>query len=495
MLRTIRIVFALLFLFAATALFLDFTGTVHAWLGWVARVQLLPAIMAMNVVVIASLILLTLLFGRIYCSVICPLGVMQDVFAKFGKMVKKNRYSYSPANNVMRYAFLVLMILSMIFGAAYITTLLAPYSAFGRIVQSLFGPLWQMGNNVLASMAERWGSYAFYEKDVWIRSGIVMGVAAVTLVALGILAWRNGRTYCNSVCPVGTALGFLSRWSLFRPVIDKSKCNGCGLCARNCKSACIDSKAHRIDLSRCVACMDCIGKCHKNAISYRPAFAMSTDSRPVTAADSFDDSGISRRKFLGLTALFATIGVAKSVAQKVDGGLAAIEDKKIPLRRSRIVPPGAQGHRNVERHCTGCQLCVAVCPNDVLRPGGDLSRALQPECSYERGYCRPECTRCSEVCPAGAIKRIDVAEKSSTQIGHAVWVKENCVPLTDGVECGNCARHCPVGAIQMIPQDGTPSIPAVDTERCIGCGACENLCPSRPFSAIYVEGHERHRTV
>ena len=151
------------------------------------------------------------------------------------------------------------------------------------------------------------------------------------------------------------------------------------------------------------------------------------------------------------------------------------------------------------QRCTACQLCVSVCPNGVLRPSTDLMTLMQPEMSYERGYCRPECTKCSEVCPAGAIQRIDRAEKSSIQIGHAVWIRDNCMPLTDGVECGNCARHCPTGAIQMVssvPGDAlSVKIPVVDAERCIGCGACENLCPSRPFSAIYVEGHERHRTV
>ena len=124
---------------------------------------------------------------------------------------------------------------------------------------------------------------------------------------------------------------------------------------------------------------------------------------------------------------------------------------------------------------------------------------MQPRSSSERGYCRPECTKCSEVCPAGAIIAIDRADKSAIQIGHAVWVKDNCIPLTEGVACGNCARHCPVGAIQMVPSDkdnpDSPKIPVVNDERCIGCGACENLCPARPFSAIYVEGHEAHRTI
>ena len=151
------------------------------------------------------------------------------------------------------------------------------------------------------------------------------------------------------------------------------------------------------------------------------------------------------------------------------------------------------------RHCTGCQLCVAVCPNGVLRPSSALATLMQPEMSYERGYCRPECTKCAEVCPAGAIHEITPADKSAIQIGHAIWIRENCVPLRDGVDCGNCARHCPTGAILMVPSDpemsDSPKIPAVNEEKCIGCGACENLCPARPFSAIYVEGHRRHRII
>jgi formate hydrogenlyase subunit 6/NADH:ubiquinone oxidoreductase subunit I len=135
----------------------------------------------------------------------------------------------------------------------------------------------------------------------------------------------------------------------------------------------------------------------------------------------------------------------------------------------------------------------------VLEPSRDLMTLMQPLMTYERGYCRPECTACSEVCPSGAITRITMEEKSSIQIGHAVWIRKNCIPLTDKVECGNCARHCPTAAIEMVPSDPDDrrslKIPAINTERCIGCGACENLCPSRPFSSIYVEGHEVHRTI
>ena len=491
-LRKIRTTLAVIFLLAITLLFLDFTGTLHSWLGWMAKIQFLPALLALNVGVIIGLVALTLIFGRIYCSVICPLGVMQDAFAWFGKKAKKNRYKYSPAKSVLRYVMLGVVIVAFLLGIGSIVALLAPYSAYGRIVQNLLSPVWQFGNNLLADWAEKHDSYAFYTVDVWIRSGATFAVAVTTLVALGILAWRNGRTYCNTICPVGTVLGFLSKYSLFKPVIDTSKCNGCGLCARNCKAACINSKEHEIDYSRCVACMDCIGKCHQGAISY-------TIRKKSRTSDKEHQPDNSRRQFLTTTAVVAATTAIKAQEKTVDGGLAVIADKKIPERATRIVPPGAKSLRNMAQHCTACQLCVSACPNGVLRPSTNLETLMQPESSYERGYCRPECTRCSEVCPAGAIVKITAADKSAIQIGHAVWVKENCVPLTDGVECGNCARHCPVGAIQMVPSDkdnpDSPKIPVVNDERCIGCGACENLCPARPFSAIYVEGHQVHRTV
>lgn len=491
-LRKIRTTLAVIFLLAITLLFLDFTGTLHAWLGWMAKIQFLPALLALNVGVIIGLVALTLIFGRIYCSVICPLGVMQDAFAWFGKKAKKNRYKYSPAKSILRYVVLGVVIVAFLLGIGSIVALFAPYSAYGRIVQNLLAPVWQFGNNLLADWAEKHDSYAFYTVDVWIRSGVTFAVSVTTLVALGILAWRNGRTYCNTICPVGTVLGFLSKYSLFKPVIDTSKCNGCGLCARNCKAACINSKEHEIDYSRCVACMDCIGKCHQGAISY----TIRKKIRTSVKEQRLDNS---RRQFLTTTAVVAATTAIKAQEKTVDGGLAVIADKKIPERATRLVPPGAKSLRNMAQHCTACQLCVSACPNGVLRPSTNLETLMQPESSYERGYCRPECTRCSEVCPAGAIVKITAADKSAIQIGHAVWVKENCVPLTDGVECGNCARHCPVGAIQMVPSDkdnpDSPKIPVVNDERCIGCGACENLCPARPFSAIYVEGHQVHRTV
>ena len=495
MLKKIRLTLAILFFAAITLLFLDFTGTVHAWLGWMAKIQFLPAVLALNVGIVAALVILTLLVGRVYCSVICPLGVMQDVISWINsrRKGKKRRFSYSPAKTWLRYGVLALFVVALIAGIGSVAALLAPYSSYGRIANNLFAPIYGWGNNLLAYFAERADSYAFYHTDVWLKSLPTFIIAAVTFVAIAVLAWRNGRTYCNTICPVGTVLGFLSKFSLLKVRIDTDKCRSCSLCSRQCKASCIDYKNHTIDYSRCVDCMDCLGSCEFGAISF--GIARKFPKQSTANNSKAQETDTSRRTFI-ITALATTATTALKAQEKtVDGGLAVIENKKVPERTTHIEPPGALSLRHFALHCTACQLCVSVCPNGVLRPSTDLSRLMQPEMSYERGYCRPECNKCSQVCPT-AIHPITIAEKSAIHIGHAVWIRKNCIPLTDGQECGNCARHCPTKAIQMVPSDPSNpdslKIPIINEEKCIGCGACENLCPARPFSAIYVEGHEVH---
>lgn len=503
MLKKIRITLATIFFVGITLLFLDFTGTLHHWLGWMAKVQFLPAVLALNVVIILVLLALTLIFGRIYCSVICPLGIFQDVIARLRR--KKNKYSYSKAISWLRYTMLGIMVVAIVAGIGSVVQLLAPYSAYGRIATMIFQPIWKFGNNLLASVAERIDSYAFYRTEVLVPAmGVVLVVAVATALLVGILAWRNGRTYCNTICPVGTVLSFFARFSWFKIRFDEEKCRNCSLCNKNCKAACIDFKTRTVDYSRCVVCGNCIDKCKFGALSYVGGYKNAkvadsadnnsgTDSRPANADNSVDAG---KRSFL-LSAALATTAAMAQDKKKVDGGLAVIQDKVAPERQTPITPPGSVSARNMAKHCTACQLCVSECPNQVLRPSNSLSNFMMPVMSYELGYCRPECTRCADVCPTGAIHSIAKEKKSSTQIGHAVWIKKNCIPLTDGVECGNCARHCPVGAIEMVPSnpddEESAYVPAVNESRCIGCGACENLCPARPFSAIYVEGHEVHK--
>jgi polyferredoxin len=490
MLRKIRIILATVMFIGITWLFLDFTGTAHHWLSWMPKAQLLEALLAGNVIVVVLLSALTLIFGRIYCSVICPLGVMQDIIGWLGKKAKKNRYSFSKALSWLRYSVLVVFLVAHLVGLTVLVQLLAPYSAFGRIAANLLQPVWMAGNNLLAAVAEHMDSYAFYTTDIWLRSASSLAIAAVTLIILFVLAWRHGRTYCNTICPIGTILSFLARFSFLKVSFDKDKCRNCSLCSKNCKAACIDFKNHTVDYTRCVVCGDCIESCKFDALKY---------ARATQKSDKPANTDTARRSFLIGSALVSTAVLAQE-KKKVDGGLAAIADRVIPERQTPLTPPGSLSAQNMARNCTGCQLCITECPNQVLRPSSDLMTLMQPVMSYERGYCRPECSRCSEVCPAGAIKPITPIEKSAIQIGHAVWIKQNCVAVNDDVPCGNCARHCPTGAIEMIPldpEDGdSPMVPSVNEAICIGCGACEHLCPGKNGqTAIMVEGHEVHKEI
>ena len=481
MLKKLRIALAALFFTGITLLL---AGIGAGWWDWMADVQFLPSVMrvigsatALNIAILAALVVLTLLLGRIYCSVICPLGVWQDIvnWISSRRKGKKRRFHYKKENRWLRNGIWVLYFAALVADVQVAIALLAPYSAWGRIVQSILHPV-GMG----------WA---------------VVAVAAVTLVVTGLLAWIGGRTYCNTICPVGTTLSFFSNFTLFGPVIDADKCTHCHGCEKQCKASCIDSENQKIDYSRCVDCFDCIDDCKFGAIRLGNTWKAARENRQLAiqkeTADKKAEVDTSKRAFLAATGVTLGAVTLKAQEQKLDGGLAALEAKRKPERTERIVPAGARSLKDFYSRCTACQLCVANCPSGVLRPSTDLQHLMQPESSYEDGYCRPECVKCSEVCPAGAILPLTPEEKSVTHIGTAVVDYDLCVVNRDGVSCGNCARHCPAEAITMVPVDPhdrhSLKTPAVIEEKCIGCGACEYLCPSRPFSAIHVNGLKVHR--
>ena len=491
MLKIIRQSLALIVFICFIALIADYTGTLHAYLGWMARMQLVPALLAMNVAVVLLLILLTLLMGRIYCSVICPLGIMQDIISHFHIRLRKNRFTYSPAHPILRISFLILFVALLVIGLTSWAALLAPYSIFTRITTTLVQPLVQMGGNMLAWWSEKANNYMFYSVEVWMKSLTAVLISAIMLIILIILAWRGGRTYCNTLCPVGTLLGYISRFSLFKIRINENKCVKCGLCALNCKASCIDLSSGKIDYSRCVTCGNCLDICHTDAISFSPR----------TSQDKSEpDAG--KRAFLTGVLMMAGGSLWAKDREKRDGKYVFIPPRNASPRDLPVLPPGAASLRHFQQHCTACLLCVSQCPNNVLRPSTRLDRLLQPEMSFDKGFCRPECTNCSDVCPTGAIRPMTRQDKSSLQKGHAVWRQDMCLVISQGIPCGNCATHCPTGAIEMTPlkshaQSGKriPRVPIVNEERCIGCGACEYVCPSRPDAAIYVEGHEDQRFI
>lgn len=502
MLKITRVVLAVLSILAVTALFTDVTGFAARHWAWMAKIQFIPALLALNFVIIVALLALTIVFGRVYCSVICPLGVYQDGVNRLawlfsGKRKRRvGRFRYKPGAPRLRMIVFVLFAAFLLAGiftplSMFIASLIEPYSEFGRMVTWLVRPgAVAIGNSLAES-----GSNVFVHTSMPPASIFVLAVAAITFIIVTFMAWTSGRDYCNEICPVGQILGRLSQRSIFKMSIDTDRCNGCGSCARHCKASCIDPKSHTIDYSRCMACFDCIGECAQKAISFRAV------KSPVKASIEIDNG---RRAFLAGSAIVGTVLVAKAIDKTTDGGLAPIKVKRPSATAVRLAPAGSGGARRLSDRCTACQLCITNCPNGVLRPSDNIDSLMQPVMAFNSGWCRPECTTCGDVCPAGAIEPIDMAVKSSTKIGTATVDLDRCISAAYGQTCGNCSRRCPAGAITMIPvaESGGNLRPLVDENACIVCGSCEYHCPvgragnlPGETAAIHVEGIDKHHLI
>ena len=505
-LKIFRVVLSVIFFSLITFFFLDFSNTLSNRFHILAHLQFIPAvILSMStwvggafisayVVIMLVLLALTLLFGRIYCSSLCPMGVFQDIVAWFSKRFKrKKRYTFSPQKNVLRWTVVVVSAVTFIAGFPLILSLVEPYSAFGRMIANVVSPVYIWGNNVLASIFISFDNYTFIPKKLFIKEISSFIIALLTLVTIGFLAWKYGRTFCNTVCPTGTILGFVSRFSRYKIQIDHSKCNHCGLCAMKCKASCIDSKNQQID-DRCVSCFNCLSACNKNALTYSPTTPNPSKGGELAGASSsppLEGLGevVSRRKFFATSAVVAGATCSALVAK------ANPTKGNIPRCTVPITPPGSKSARNLRTHCTSCHLCVSKCPSNVLKPAFleyGLGGMMQPMMTFERGFCNFNCTTCGEVCPNGAIMGLSKEQKHRTQVGIVRFVEEICVVHTDATNCGACAEHCPVQAVRMVPYKNGLTIPKIEPDICVGCGGCEYICPVYP-RAIFVEGLAEHR--
>ena len=335
-------------------------------------------------------------------------------------------------------------------------------------------------------------------------------LAVLTLLIVGYLAWRSGRTYCNTFCPVGTILGYLSKFSLLKIRIDPNTCTTCGRCTRDCKASCIDFKNHTVDYTRCVACYNCIDSCKDDSITY--SFRKPVKKQPEIVGVASDNNN-SRRQFF-ITSLLMAAAATELKGQEVKRSMIKFPAvRKDRYKRSiPVSPPGSLSHNNLNNKCTACLLCVNQCPDKIIRPSVNeygWTAVMQPTLSFERGYCRTDCTVCSDVCPTDAITKLSKGDKTKVAMGHAVYVRENCIVVKDDVNCDGCWRICPTDAITREYRDsgasylspaGQPDantvdlrlVPVVNKDKCIGCGACEYICPARPLSAIFVEGYKKH---
>jgi ferredoxin len=489
-LKPFRVIFSLLTFFLILYVFVDFTGKLsHELIRGSVILQFVPsALQFFHLFTAAALgflfvIVLTLLFGRVYCSFLCPLGTLQDLFTRTASFFRrKKRARYSKPNTILQNSLLILSLILVFSGSLVLVNLLDPYSLAGRIFSDLVRPVYYGANNILAWILKTFNNYYLYPVEVKYISWSSVIISLFILISIGLLAFFRGRWYCNAICPVGTILGHLSRVSLLKVRIDESGCTSCGLCARVCKAECIDFKEKRVDFERCVACYNCFGACSNNGFSYSTGIRKErTEAEP----------DLSRRNFIRTTAT-STISLA-GLTMGLPGNAAETKTGS----SEPVTPPGSGNVWRFTSLCTACHLCVSVCPTKVLQPSlleYGLAGILQPRMNFRAAFCNFDCVACTTICPTEAIQSLTVEQKHRVQTGVSKFIEKKCVVVEKGTACGACSEHCPTKAVEMVPYKGTLKIPRVDEKICVGCGACEFACPTRPVRAIYVESNRYHRT-
>lgn len=526
-----RVAFAVV-VFAIISLYLlDFTNLLPDSFRSLITIQFVPAILAGFTVAWLVILLTTVVFGRLYCSVLCPAGILQDIIVRFSRVFqrkegkKKIFFQYQKPYNMIRYGILTFTVILFILGSIHLLLYLDPYSNFGRIAANLFRPVVIGANNFAAKGLMHMDQYWLYDVNlntIGIGSLIAAIVAFITLIIMSVL---HGRLFCNTLCPVGSTLSMFSKYSFFKIHMDEKLCNACGNCTRACKAECIDYKNMKVDNSRCVTCFNCITHCNRGGLHYRYVNPFKKKqsffaAEPVTEVAKTNAKG--RRLFVSaLGTLAASLPLAKALAQKRGHGGDSNRYRTVEIKGKEgvkhitikgeggpsvkhhkqnrpITPPGSLSYERFINKCTACGLCVIKCPAQILKPVGfayDFDYILKPEMYYDNDFCNYECTICADVCPNDALIKLTQLEKETTQMGVVHFNEDLCVVKTDNTDCGACSEHCPTQAVKMVHYKGALTIPDINEDLCIGCGGCEYICPTRPKRAIFIVANTIHKKV
>lgn len=413
----IRFTLALIiFILAATGIFGIFYGIKIFDLQFMPLLQRVIADFSVIALILFLIIAgLTFFCGRIYCSLFCPLGILQEItgFIK-QKLIKKQ--CREQINFPLKY-FIAAIVWGILLGGSTIAIkYIDPYTIFGSAM-----------------------------------TGTIFGITAVVLVIIAVLL--KDRIFCTNFCPVGTILGLISKISLNKIYISEV-CVSCGQCERNCPSGCINSKEKKVDNETCIKCLKCLEVCPKGGIKF--GIAPKKDVK----------FSIKRRQLIIAGTALALFG------SMIKAGI-EIKDKIVEKLKDVILPPGAVNKETFFNKCLNCNLCVENCPQKILVKANDEYGAVHID--YSKGVCDYNCHKCSEVCPSGAIKKLTLEEKQKTRIAMAMINEDKCSQCGECVKacpvhaiikengkppvlnamkcigCGNCKKTCHFGAIEIFP--------------------------------------------
>ncbi|MBX3183298.1 MAG: 4Fe-4S binding protein [Polyangiaceae bacterium] len=474
--------------------------------------------MAWALVVLA----LTLVFGRVFCGWICPFGTMHHFFSwifpsryvKGSKRVNANTTKWWQSG---KYYLMIAFLAAAAAGSA-IGGLLDPICVAVRtiglgvipalqylglysssvVAESNVRPLQMASDSTQDFLAQTvWTSQQAYFHQTWF--------IVFTLVAILFMNRFIPRFWCRALCPLGAFLGVFSRFALFGMEKDHSKCTDCNLCLVDCQGA--DSPQggvkHRQD--ECHMCLNCETACPEDVIKFR-----FLPNRKGT----IQKPSLERRTALASAAAGAVTIPAMRIANWPDR---AYSEKVIR-------PPGSVDEREFLERCIRCAECMKVCPNNALHPAffeAGLEGLWTPILIPRIGYCEFSCVLCGQVCPTGAIQKIDEKQKMGIgqkpiTLGTAMYDQGRCLPWAMATPCIVCEEFCPTSPKAIwaeeldVPKreseyDGSGHAkmttvrvqrPQVDPTLCIGCGACEKVCPIVDKPAVYVTnaGETRSKT-
>jgi MauM/NapG family ferredoxin protein len=427
-------------------------------------------------------IVLTLVFGRVWCGWICPLGTVLD-FVSFRRWRRKQPGITDHLRSI-KHLVLTFLLVSAALGSLWLLFL----DPITILIRTLGETLWPALDQAVSGLETAAYRVDFLRPtvgalDPMLRPGILplqpfpmvagLWIALFFLVLLG-LNYFAPRFWCRYLCPLGSLLGILSKVALIRRETDPSTCNSCGACARVCPTGTIRAdQSAASDPAECTMCMDCVSLCPRGGqtfpLHHQPA-----------SWNSYDPG---RRRFL------ASVGAAVAGT-----ALLRTEQSLLGDAPERLRPPGAQDEEAFLSRCVRCGTCVRACPTGALHPAVTQSGVegfWTPVLIPRAGFCQYSCNQCGRVCPTEAIPLLSLAEKQSRVIGRAVIDPVRCIAWGEHRDCIVCEEMCPIPekAITLTPVESggtTVLCPVVDKHRCIGCGNCEYKCPVEGESAIRV---------